>query len=182
MKSVDELIHDIIRREGGYNDIKQDKGGATNLGVSLRYAKGKPQMDLDGDGDIDKNDIRLVTPEIAAELYKEDFFYGPQIDRLPVGLHAQMFDISVNAGGKRAAILLQSTLADLGYEMRMIDGDIGPVTCATAERAIAERGLKAVNNALVQKRKGFYARIIAKDPSQKKFAKGWNNRAEEFLA
>ena len=62
MKTIDEIIDDIIQREGGYNDIKEDKGGATNFGISLRYASGIG-LDLDNDGDVDKDDIRIVSIE-----------------------------------------------------------------------------------------------------------------------
>ncbi|WP_082660041.1 glycoside hydrolase family 108 protein [Aureimonas sp. AU40] len=179
MKTVDQMIADIIRREGGYVDDKNDNGGATNHGVSLRYAKGKPELDLNGDGVIDAKDIRLVTPEIAAELYKQDFFVQPNIHRLPLKLQPQVFDMSVNAGAKRAVILLQNTISQLGIRIN-IDGAIGPVTIRLAEQAIARFGFKRVNNGYVTNRIAFYERLVANDAKQGRFLKGWKNRANEF--
>lgn len=179
--TVDQIIDDILKKEGGYNDIKEDRGGATNLGVSLRYAKSVPEMDLDGDGDIDKFDIMMVTPEIARRLYKRDFFYGPGIDTLPPQLHPQLFDISVNSGGRRAIKLLQMTLNEMGMALK-VDGYSGPATEDAAARAVRMIGWDQVNNRLVQERIDFYEAIIHGNPSQAKFRKGWMKRARSFIA
>ena len=181
MKTVDHLIDDIIRREGGYNDIREDRGGATNLGVSLRYAKGVPEMDLDRDGDIDKFDIMLVTPDIARRLYKRDFLVKPGIDELPVEIQPQLFDISVNAGGPRAIKLLQTALNTVGAGLK-VDGYSGPATERAARAAIGKIGSRDLNNRIVAQREAFYLGIIARDPSQAKFRNGWLNRAREFRA
>lgn len=182
MLSVDKQIEDIIRREGGFNDIKEDRGGATNLGISLRYAR-SVGLDLDEDGDTDNDDIKLVTPEEAAKLYKRDFYFGPRIHKMPSKLRPQLFDISVNAGGARAIILLQEVINDLtSHSSNFIseDGAVGPKTIRAAEYAIKKHGYKLLNNSIVDARIGFYTRLAARRPSQKRFIKGWINRAEEF--
>jgi len=182
MPTVQEQIDDIIRREGGFNDHKEDKGGATNLGISLRYLKGVGLLrgDLDHDGDIDKDDIRLVSPPVAAQLYLEDFFLGPRINRLPELLHPLMFDMAVNHGPPRALILLQKTLRKLLGRFMVADGVIGPQTRIAAEEALTKLGFRTVQNALVDTRIAFYNAIVREDPTQYKFIDGWLNRAEEF--
>lgn len=165
------MIADIIRREGGYNDIVGDRGGATNLGVSLKYAA-RVGLDLDHDGDVDKADIRLVTPQVAADLYKQDFFISPGISKLPPALHAQMFDMAVNHGPPRPIMWLQKIF---GLED---DGVLGPKTLSYAW---AYADLRALNNALVQYRISFYQGIVRRDPTQGKFLKGWLKRANEFV-
>jgi lysozyme family protein len=182
MKTVDQMIADIIEREGGYNDIPDDKGGATNEGISLRYLKGVGlnRGDLDHDGDIDKDDVRMVTPFVAADLYREDFFTGPHIDRLPPELQPVMFDMAVNLGPPRAIMLLQGTLRGLLVVVLKDDGVLGPQTRVFAEQALAKFGFKAVQNAVVTSRKEFYDQIVARDPSQQKFLAGWKRRADEF--
>ena len=191
MPTVQEQIDDIMRREGPLNDIKEDKGGATNLGISLRYLKGVGLLrgDLDHDGDIDKDDIRLVSPPVAAQLYLEDFFLGPRINRLPELLHPLMFDMAVNHGPPRAIIMLQKTLRGLpgrfvfasGKTPFIIaDGVVGPQTRVAAELAIKNHGFRTVQNALVDTRIAFYNAIVREDPTQYKFIDGWLNRAEEF--
>ncbi|SER29737.1 Predicted Peptidoglycan domain-containing protein [Faunimonas pinastri] len=181
MQTVDQMIDDIIKREGGYNEVRGDAGGATNLGVSLRYAKGKPEMDLDHDGDIDKHDIMLVTPEIAHRLYKRDFFQAPGIDGFPDVLQPQLFDISVNAGGGRSIKCLQEALNACAKAGLKVDGYSGPKTEAAAANAVARLGAKTVVNQIVAERIEFYQSIVAHDASQSKFLKGWTNRAKSFL-
>lgn len=68
-----------LRYEGFdvYTDIKNDKGGPTRFGISLNFAKGTNDLDLfdlDNDGEITKEDIRLMDSERALEVYKEYFW------------------------------------------------------------------------------------------------------------
>jgi lysozyme family protein len=180
VKTVDEMIADILKHEGGYNDIAEDRGGATNLGISLRYAQGKGLvMDLDGDGDVDKDDIHLVTPEIAAELYKKDFLELPKFDRLPPELQPIMFDCSVNHGPSRAARFLQDALVKLDEDV-LTDGVVGQNTLLAMYRVINREGWWKLNNAIVERRIDFYNYIVKHNPSQKKFIKGWLRRANSF--
>lgn len=181
MKTVDEMIDDILRREGGYVDDPKDRGGATNLGVSLRYMRGIG-LDLDGDGDVDKDDVCLVTPELARELYRRDFLEIPRLDRLPLELQPQLFDISVNSGPHRAVELLQRTcnsIASKGTEL-IVDGRMGPQTRKAAELVVRVLGWRLTNNRLVDERVAFFKRIVDRDPRQERFLKGWLRRAEEF--
>lgn len=181
MKTPREMAEDIVKREGGYNDVEGDSGGATNYGISLRYAKGKPELDLDHDGDIDKYDIKMVTPEIAVDCYLEDFLQAPGLDTIDARMQPQCFDISVNAGGKRAVILLQSALSACGAKIH-IDGDMGPATRKAVSDALASNtiGFTKLNNTLVARRIAFYERL-AQQPKNAKFLKGWKNRARSFL-
>lgn len=176
--TIDDIVNEILRREGGFVDDPSDKGGATNFGVSLRYMRGIG-LDLDGDGDVDRDDVLLVTRERAAQLFKDDFFYGPKIDQLPEYLHAPMFDFAVNSGPAAAVRALQKVCTTLGYPC-VPDGRLGPKTRAAVERMYAERSRRRVVNALVEQRVDYYTEIALDDPSQQRFLKGWIARAREF--
>lgn len=178
MINVEKIIDDIIEREGGLNDIPEDAGGITNLGISLRYAC-RVGLDLNGDGTVDGDDIRIVTPEVAKELYTEDFFYLPGIHKLPEPIQAQMVDMAVNMGPPRAIMILQEVLYKaLGIEV-VCDGVIGPKTRSLADRASEEMGV-FLGNALVDERVAFYEDLVKRKPSQQKFIRGWTKRACEF--
>jgi lysozyme family protein len=178
MQSVKEMIADILRREGGYVDDPADAGGATKHGISLRYARGLGlQMDLDDDGDVDEDDIRMVSPAQAAALYERDFLVHPKFDKLPIDLQPHMFDMSVNHGPARAAMILQGALNELGADLDE-DGRIGPATRRALNAMTAPWAL--LQNAMVDERLMFYEAIVDRRPSQEHFLAGWRNRAEEF--
>lgn len=128
----------VLAKEGGFVDHAQDPGGATNHGISLRYALSKGRvLDLDRDGDVDAADIRLITPAIAADLYRKDFWRPVQGDALPAPLDLVMFDAAVNCGVGRAVQWLQA-------ELRVAaDGSFGPRTMAALEARLARPGTLA---------------------------------------
>ncbi|WP_283393184.1 glycoside hydrolase family 108 protein [Photobacterium phosphoreum] len=177
MPSIEAMLDDVLRKEGGYVDDPADAGGATNRGISLRYAKGVG-LDLDGDGDTDKDDIRLVTVEDAKRLYREDFYTGPRIDTLPVAIQPVLFDYAVNSGPPRALMAMQRVLnlADFPCD---VDGVIGPQTRKQADVASEAMGGYLVN-AICDYRQRFYDRIVERNPSQQRFLKGWTRRCDSF--
>ena len=183
--TVDEIIDDILQKEGGYVDHADDKGGATNHGLSLRYMAGIG-LDLDGDGDIDKDDVKLVAPDVARTYYRRDFYSRPRLDLLPVELQAQMFDFAVNSGPGRAIITLQEVLnairdiaSDIGSTPLKPDGAIGPKTRGAAARAHMALG-PYLTNAISEAREGYMRAIVDRDPSQGVFLNGWVSRARSF--
>lgn len=180
--AIDAMVKALLVREGGFVNNPNDSGGATNEGISLKYLRrvGLARGDLNHDGVIDEKDILAVTPAIAGQFYKEDFYLHPGINQLPDGLQPQVFDIAVNAGPPRAVMLLQEVLAKaLGIAVRD-DGVLGPTTVGLARKAVAQDGLKEITNDLVDARKAFYNRTVARYPQDKVFLKGWLRRAEQF--
>ena len=160
-----------VKHEGGYNNVKNDKGGATNWGVSLRFLK-SIKLDLDGDGDVDFVDVKNMTKEQAEEIYFDNF-WKPLYDRLPELVACKVFDVSVNAGSSRAHILLQRALNKVGANLK-VDGLIGSATLSV----IAKYTPQVTVRAYCVAQQEFYDGIVAKDPTQAKFSAGWKNRAK----
>ena len=57
-----------------------------------------------------------------------------------------------------------------------VDGHFGPRTMAACDDYEANHGTAHLAAAFLDRRDRFYAAIIANDPSQKRFEKGWANR------
>ena len=75
-----EVLFKIIRKwEGGWSDHKNDKGGKTNMGIILSTWR-SCGYDKDGDGDIDADDLRLITPEDVFNIFKKYYWDRYQAD------------------------------------------------------------------------------------------------------
>lgn len=170
MREFDKYFEVIIEHEGGLSDHPNDPGGVTKYGISLLFLKGLniQDGDIDHDGDIDKDDIKVLTVEDSKELYKK-FFWDPlhleAINSEELKLH--IFDHGVNAGARTAVKLLQRILQTDD------DGVIGKETTKKTnafEGDLIEEYKKA--------RVNYYLSIIEKNPKLAVFKKGWLNRVE----
>jgi len=166
----------ILADEGGFSNRLNDRGGPTNLGITLKtlknYYADYDYGDFDMDGDCDIDDLRLLdTPEEAAPIYKKWFWDVIRGDDLPAGVDYVVFDGAVNHGPKNTGIFLQRALNRWGLTLK-IDGIIGPVTI----KAAATHGSSMFITDILRERDIFYRKIVAKDPSQIEFFQGWLNR------
>lgn len=177
--TIDDILDEVLRSEGGFVEDPADPGGATNHGISLRYARGVG-LDNDGDGDTDRDDILSVTADQARGLYRDDFWVRPGLDRLPGEIQPVMVDWAVNSGPPRPIMAMQRVinLADIGHTLDD-DGVMGPKTRRAAEQAQSEMG-PFFNNAIVDERIGFYQQLVENRPESERFLRGWLARAERF--
>ncbi len=185
MPSVDDIIGDILRREGGFVNDPDDPGGATNHGVTIHTMR-RLGVDVDGDNDVDVNDVRQLSREKAAEIYKEHYYTRPGIAGLPEPLQASVFDMYVNAGSG-AITILQNLLNRFGYAVS-VDGVLGPQTTA-ATLAAFEAAPDHFVDAYGIARRNFYYALADRRPASRKYARrrdggkgGWIRRAEEFIS
>lgn len=170
---INQIIKDIIKREGGFIDHPDDRGGATKYGVTAKslahYLGREPNTD----------DIKNISRDDAFEIYYLQYYKRPGIDQLPNEIQELVLDMSVNHGPKRAVKLLQKTLITNGV-MIAADGLIGNKTTAAVADVERRRGFKAIINGMVDNRVEFYEKIVKHDDSQRVFLAGWVNRAESF--
>lgn len=61
----------VAKWEGGFFDHPNDPGGVTMYGVSLMFLKslGLVEGDIDGDGDIDRDDVLKITRDTAKAIF-----------------------------------------------------------------------------------------------------------------
>lgn len=116
--SFERAMPVVFRWEGGYVDHPKDPGGATNFGIthqSLAAWRKQP---------VTKADVRALTKEEAAQIYRARFWAPVRGDDLPVGVDLVTFDAAVNSGPARGARWTQAA-ARVAQ-----DGWIGPLTLA----------------------------------------------------
>jgi len=152
----------VLRWEGGYVNHPDDRGGATNRGVTQvvydtwRRAQG-----------LAAQDVRQLADAEMQAIYEANYWRAARCDVLPEGLDLAHFDTAVNMGVGRAVRFLQATVGCA------VDGGFGDGTMK------AVLGCSDPGKALVDycnRRGRFYADIVAARPSQAVFLKGWNNR------
>lgn len=149
----------ILKHEGGYVNHPSDPGGMTNLGVTKRVWEewtGKPATEAD---------MRSLTPEQVAPLYKKRYWDAVRGDDLPAGVDLCVFDCAVNSGVGRAAKFLQR-VAGVAQ-----DGQIGPATLA----AVAKMQPETIIADFCHHREAFYRSL----DTFAVFGKGWMRRLDE---
>ena len=165
--------------EGGLSDNPNDSGGITNHGVSLAFASStgnRKLFDKDHDGDIDRNDIKLLTTEDAIEAFKIYFWDPIDLDDLDSEKKAFLvFDANVNHGLGNSIPMIQRTCNKLGYKLD-IDGKYGPKT----KCALEECDEYDFCNTFLDVRENFYYKIVERRSSQKVFLRGWLNRINQL--
>lgn len=152
----------MILNEGGYKltDTPGDRGGQTYAGIA-RNAWPK----WDGWEWVDRGDTPPAA--IVREFYKTNFWDVVQGDLIASQRTAQtVFDFSVNAGVRTAAILAQ-TVAGVTP-----DGKIGQKSVAALNEVDPDKFSMAYALAKMAR----YAQIVTRDRSQQKFLLGWINR------
>ncbi len=180
MQTVDEMIDDLLKREGGYVNDPSDPGGATKYGITigtLSQYRGRH---------LTPSDVKALSLSEAKEIYINQYLKRPHIDQLPSSLVPPVFDMNVNAGN-RSIKLLQQTLNKFGETLH-VDGAIGPHTLSVSKKIYRMAGQYLVDAYGIERRE-YYYRLADRRASSRKYARtqrggkgGWIIRAEEFIS
>jgi lysozyme family protein len=149
----------LLKHEGGFVNHQSDPGGMTMLGVTQRVWEewvGHP---------VDEKEMRSLTPDKVAPMYKAKYWDKIRGDDLPSGVDLAVFDCCVNSGPGRAAKMLQRVLG------LTEDGAIGPNTLAKALSIDSSKLIADYNAA----RLAFLQAL----PTWATFGKGWGRRVAE---
>lgn len=179
-KSVDQLIDELIGREGRYSNNPHDAGGETMWGITVavarKYGYTGPMRDL--------------PRSTAAEIYRKQYFVEPGFDKVYVlsqRVAEELFDTGVNMGLSIPGPWLQRLLNALNQAQKTyrdieVDGKIGPATIGALRAFLNGRGAEGERvllrglNCLQGAR---YLDITEKREANETFFYGWlHNRVE----
>lgn len=176
----------VAKWEGGFFDHPNDPGGVTNHGVSLMFLKslGLLEGDINGDGEITRADVLAITKENARSIFRRHFWDKPGAPALPPLLATAFYDLAVNAGAGRAAIVLQEGInACCGrIVIPNLAPNLGPLTRRFSGELAAEGRQRALAEAYLRCREVWYRRLAAAKPMSAVFLQGWLNRTNDCRA
>jgi lysozyme family protein len=163
MKSnFDACFAKVIKSEGGYVNDPADRGGETNLGVTI----GAWGAYLNRA--IQPGEMKALTQEAVKPFYRSMYWDLVKCDDLPAGVDYAVFDFAVNAGVSRAAKFLQRAVGAVD------DGVIGSGTLALVAKITPGKLLQN----FAEQKEAFYNTLADKNPTQQKFLKGWLARVD----
>lgn len=165
MANIDILAPFIFSWEGGFVNDKDDAGGATNRGVTISTWK-KQGYDKDGDGDIDIDDLRLISESDAKRILKNNYWNRWKADQIE---DQSLANILVDWVWGSGVYGIKHVQALLGVKT---DGIVGPKTLA----ALNSQNPEEFFNKVWKRRERYFYTICATRPINKKFLKGWLRR------
>lgn len=156
----------ILSWEGGFSNHKNDKGGATNKGVSwsvwAEYARRKgftPTV----------SNLKAMTDEQWDEIFTRNYWAPINASKIEdESIAALVVDWAYCSGVSTAAKNVQRYL---GVK---VDGVIGPVTLKKLNHPTIKAS--TIFNDIKDRRVAFLQNIVKRNPSQKVFLNGWMNR------
>lgn len=173
--TIEDLIDELIEREGGYVNHPADKGGPTRFGITEAVARahgyGGAMMEL--------------PREEAAAIYRRLYWLRPRFDQIAERaprIAAELFDTGANMGPGVAATFLQRALTALNrsgkdYPDLTPDGRVGPTTLAALDAFLEVRGRRVGETVLLRALEALqgerYLRLAEKRPANEAFLYGW---------
>ncbi|CCG07341.1 glycoside hydrolase family 108 protein [Pararhodospirillum photometricum] len=169
----------VLAHEGGYVNDPRDPGGATKWGVSLRWLRALEggAGDTDGDGDVDADDVKALTPTQAGALYYKEWWVPLRCAAMPPPIAIKLFDTAVNVGPRPAITILQTALnVTGGLPPVAVDGKVGPETLGKAQGILPIRIADVVADMCVAQ-EAYYRTLVARIPARAVYLIGWTRRA-----
>lgn len=164
MAEFNRYAKKLVEIEGGYVNHPEDKGGPTNLGITLNTFR-----QYCGQGKTIK-DLRNMSYGTWCEIMKDMYWDKCLGDEIHNQALAEIIvDWCVNSG----TVGLRKVQEIVGVKP---DGIAGPKTLS----AINGANQKELFDRILSARNQFYVNIVKKNPSQRVFMNGWMNRLNHF--
>ena len=173
--TIEDLIDELIEREGGYVNHPADKGGPTRFGITEAVARAHGY----------RGAIAVLPREEAEAIYRRLYWLRPRFDEVAErasAVAAELFDTGANMGPAVAATFLQRALTALNrngndYADLVPDGRVGPKTLGALDAFLDARGRERGETVLLRALEALqgerYLRLAEKRPANEAFLYGW---------
>lgn len=169
MADFRKLIPFVQKWEGGFADDPDDKGGATMAGITL--ATFKAYCRKEGRPEPTAEELRKITIADWEAIFKTMFWDVARADEIEdQNVANAVVDWIWMSGPSK----LKTVQLIVGVEA---DGLVGPKTIAAINGFASQRDLFYQ---IQQARKNACEKIVAQNPSQRKFLRGWLNRINDL--
>lgn len=171
MPRFDDCLAHVLKFEGGFSNRAEDRGGATNRGVTQSvYDDFRTTQ-----GSVLRS-VRDIHPDEVSAIYRDLYWKKCACDVMAPPLDMAVFDAAVQHGPGRAVKWLQAAIGVA------IDGICGNQTLFALNGYLLHYKMPQLIDEYMQTRAAFYLQIVARDASQQVFAKGWANRLKALRA
>jgi lysozyme family protein len=141
--SIEEIVDGLIKREGGFVDHPDDKGGATTFGITEAVARANGFT----------GPMAEMPVSTAREIYRQQYYLKPGFGRvalLSALVAEEITDTGVNMGTDFAVRCLQRCLNALNRQSKLypdilLDGKIGQGTLEALDAYLKARGKEGEN-------------------------------------
>lgn len=172
-----QLITEVIEREGGYSNDPSDRGGETMYGITIKVARRNGYQ----------GEMKHLPYAFAFSIYQKRYWNTLKLDaisQISDEISKQLFDFGVNSGAHNAGCSFQAVLNVLNqqqaiYPDLVTDGILGSKTIKALAAFFQHRGndgLTVLNEVIRGKRISFCIDIAINDQSQEKYQFGWLKR------
>lgn len=174
------LASQVYPNEGGYVNNKADRGGETHFGVTIKTARSfgykGPMRDFPKHCSADKP---ICADLVYTTWYIDRPGYRPMAEAEPA-VFFELVDSAVLHGPGRPSMWFQASINTLCGAKLAVDGKVGPATVGAYQACQKAQGdvnlcLKMLET-LDATQKRFFDKIVANNPSQRVFYRGWVNR------
>jgi hypothetical protein len=162
--NFDKSINLMLGLEGGKTNEGTDRGGKTNYGITqFTYNAWNKKHKFP------KRDVFTITPDIAKQIYKEEYWNLIKGDQLPKNVANAILSMALTDGPQDSIKFVQKMLG-----VEPVSGVMGPITLGKILEK-TKNGDADFARAILNKQIDRYQ----KDEQASTYGKGWTNRVEK---
>lgn len=178
MADVQQAVDVVLRQEdstlsGVVTNEASDCGGLTRFGLCAKYHAALQTAGFYNPTQVPQAQALQMAEQTYATEYGTPLMLAQINDQ---GLATALLSFAVNDSQHQAVVLLQQAVNACGGSLKT-DGAMGPATLAAVNAADPRQLVSQLCN----QQNAYYQSIVAKNPSQQVFLKGWQNRVANVM-